>query len=369
MSTRLLFGSIATCASLLCFATGASALTPMERLGKHLFEDTNLSNPPGQSCKTCHHPSAGFADPLNRRDPVNWPVSLGADGISVGDRNDPTAAYAAFSPTFGWDEATQMYVGGQFWDGRAATLADQAKGPFLNPVEMANTVEGVVGAVLSGTYSQLFRQVCGPCDLGVPEDVTAAYDCIADAIAAYEATPILLKFTSTFDAFLAGTAELSPEEALGMELFNGNCATCHPTAGVEGNPPLFTDFTYDNLGIPLNQQVVNLRLAAGLPYTTDLGLGGRPDINDPTQYGKFKVPTLRNVAKTPPYGHNGYFANLYAVVDFYNTRDVASAGWPDPEVPETVNMVVGNLGLSVEEVDAIVAFLLTLSDGVVVHTP
>ena len=125
-------------------------------------------------------------------------------------------------------------------------------------------------------------------------------------------------------------------------------------------PPLFTDFTYDNLGIPTNWRVY--KLAGGAP--PDLGLGGRDDINDPAEYGKFKVPTLRNVAHTAPYGHNGFFPTLKEIVNFYNTRDVIGAGWDAPEVPQNVNGdELGNLELNRKEEWAIVAFMQSLTDA------
>ena len=159
---------------------------------------------------------------------------------------------------------------------------------------------------------------------------------------------------------------LTVTQLKGLALFNdvtkGNCAACHPTTDYtddQGNvyPPLFTDFTYDNLGIPTNWRVYEL--AGGAP--PDNGLGGREDIMDPAEYGKFKVPTLRNVAKTAPYGHNGYFPTLKEIVNFYNTRDAGA--WDDPEVPATVNTTeLGNLGLSRQEEWQIVAFLKSLTD-------
>jgi cytochrome c peroxidase len=154
----------------------------------------------------------------------------------------------------------------------------------------------------------------------------------------------------------------------GLALFNdagkGNCAACHPTTNyidtdATVHPPLFTDYTYDNLGIPTNSRVYEL--AGGAP--PDLGLGGRTDIADPNEYGKFKVPTLRNAAKTAPYGHNGYFPTLAEIVTFHNTRDGVPSAWEVPEVPETVNhQETGNLGLTRIEELQIVAFLMTLTD-------
>jgi cytochrome c peroxidase len=182
--------------------------------------------------------------------------------------------------------------------------------------------------------------------------------------------------------YLAGEVELTDKEAWGMELFNGKaqCSACHPA-------PLFTDFTYDNLGVPKNPEnpfydMDQVFLDDGSPINPlganwiDQGLGGfletRPEWASMAEenYGKHKVPTLRNVAKAngddfpKAYMHNGVFKSLKEVVHFYNTRDVES--WPPPEVPENVNEdELGNLGLSQKEEIAIVAFMETLSDGYV----
>jgi cytochrome c peroxidase len=166
--------------------------------------------------------------------------------------------------------------------------------------------------------------------------------------------------------------KLSAREKRGLALFNdpskGNCAACHPSTGVDGTPPLFTDFTYDNLGVPKNPRNGFYRMApqynpAGAAWV-DHGLGGVLGLA--SEDGKFKVPTLRNIALTAPYMHNGYFTDLRSVVNFYNTRDVAP--WPAPEVADTVNHEeLGNLGLNEQEVEDLVAFLYTLSDGY--HAP
>jgi cytochrome c peroxidase len=351
MRPRKLFAYALAGAGLL-WATQAAALTDKELLGRHLYMDTSLSKYQNQSCMTCHHPMAGWTDPANTFDPYNSVVSTGSDGASLGGRQAPSAAYAAFSPTFHWDATAGMFIGGQFWDGRAPTLVEQAKGPFLNPAEMAMPSKAaVVKAVQNSSYAWLFLQVYGR---NAFRNVDKAYDNIADAIAAFEKTPHLNRFSSKYDAYLAGQVALTAQEARGMELFEdplkGNCAACHPS----GAGAVFTDFSYDNLGIPKS---TNPQIAQN---ATDYGLGAF--VGDPQQNGKFKVPTLRNAAITPPYGHNGYFATLREIVSFYNTRDVAD--WPPPEVPENVNVdELGDLGLSPEEVDAIVAFLGTLTDA------
>ncbi|AET67989.1 cytochrome c peroxidase [Desulfosporosinus orientis DSM 765] len=339
----------------------AGETTPKQALGKLLFFDTNLSTPNGMSCSSCHDPSVAFTDPDS-----NLPVSQGVVPRLFGNRNSPSAAYAAFSPTF--QLTANGYVGGQFWDGRAANLVEQAKGPFLNPLEMHNpNKQAVISAVFNSNYASLFTDVYGD---NAFDNVEIAYNDVADAIAAYENTDELNKFTSKYDYYLKGETTLTEQEKLGLELFNdpnkGNCTACHSSqiGPYNADHPLFTDYSYDNLGVPKNWDSPYLYLPRafnpeGKNYV-DLGLGGV--LNDPNEYGKFKVPSLRNVSITYPYMHNGYFKTLREVVNFYNTRDIDN--WPAPEVPENVNkQEVGNLGLTSDEVDAIVAFLNTLTDG------
>jgi cytochrome c peroxidase len=340
-------------------------LAPEERLGKLLYFDTNLSTPPGQSCSSCHTPEAGFTDP-----DFESPVSQGVLPQSrFGNRNSPTAAYAAFSPDFHYDEEEGLYIGGQFWDGRAANLVEQAKGPFLNILEMNNPdKQTVIISIRHAEYADLFKEVYGERAL---DDVEAAYDLVAQAIATFEATDEVNSFSSKFDCFLAGNAILSEQELLGLELFNaedkGNCAACHPSEpGPYSDHPLFTDFSYDNLGVPRNPDNPFYSLPAAFNPDgedfIDLGLGGV--LGEEEELGKMKVPTLRNIAITTPYMHNGVFTTLHEVVNFYNTRDLPGAGWDPPEVSENVNTdELGNLGLTTEEVDAIVAFMETLTDG------
>lgn len=390
------------------------------KLGKELYIDENLSRNQNQSCMTCHHPSGGFADPENRHDPIMFPVSDGSNPTLFGGRNAPTAAYSGFSPVMYFDEAEGLYIGGTFWDGRATgwtlgdPIAEQALGPFLNPVEMGlSSKEEVISIVQNSGYVELFVKVFGPdWDL----DVEEAYNNIGHAIAAFERSKRFVKFKSKFDKFWteqggdvssfgvdangnyiglpAGfkSEHLKPKQADGLALFNavdkGNCAACHLTTNhIEGtteHPPLFTDFTYDNLGVPVNPQI---EVLTGAAQPIDYGLGARtaelqaltpainliavpegtPDGGDilvaETEAGKFKVPTLRNLRKTAPYGHNGFFVTLEEITHFYNTRDIPEEGWPAPEVSLNVNRdELGNLGLTPQEEAAIVAFMKTLTD-------
>ena len=368
-----------------------AALTPLEELGKFLFFDENLSTPPGQSCATCHSPEVGFTGPDSDINPTRA-VYPGVVHTRSGNRKPPTAAYGGESPVLYYDEIDEVWVGGMFWDGRATgetlgdPLAEQAQGPFLNPLEQNNPNPKLVCIkVRDSEYADLFEEVWGPGSLDCENDIAGTYERIARSISAYEQSAEVNPFTSKYDAYLMGLVELTAQERQGLELFEGKamCSACHPSEpGPNGEPPLFTDFTFDNLGVPRNPN--NPFYAMPKKWNpdgegwVDPGLGGflasegaDPEVYEP-EWGKHKVPTLRNVDLRPypgfvkAYGHNGYFMSLAEIVHFYNTRDVPSAGWPAPEVSENVNTdELGNLGLSAEEEAAIVAFLKTLSDGYV----
>jgi cytochrome c peroxidase len=337
-----------------------SGLTPLEELGKLLAFDETLSEPDGRSCATCHDPSVAFTDPDRSR-----PVSAGAVPGRVGSRNSPTWAYASFTPPRRFDPEEGIWVGGLFWDGRVDSLAEQAKLPFLEPLEMnAPDAASVVAAVRAAPYADRFRAVFGADAL---DDVDRAYDRIAEALAAFQSSREVVRFDSKYDAYLAGRTALTPLEARGLELFEGQalCSECHPSRPApDGTPPLFTDFTYDNLGTPRNPDNPFYHLPPEFnpdgPAFIDRGLGAIVD--DPAEDGKFKVSTLRSIALTAPYMHNGVFATLRETLDFYNTRDVGE--WPPPEVAENVNTEeLGNLELTDEDIDALLAFLETLTDG------
>jgi len=332
-----------------------------QQLGKQLFFDTSLSSPAGQSCSSCHQPNAGFADPDKE-----IPVSRGANPDRFGNRNTPSAAYASFSPEFHFDDDEGIFFGGQFLDGRAATLEEQAMQPFLNPAEMANADKTtVVAKVSQAKYAGEFKALYGET---IFNDVELAFSKIAGAIAAFERSAEVSPFSSKFDQFIAGSVSLSDAELRGMNLFNradkGNCAACHPSAGESPEtPPLFTDFSYDNLGVPANPDSPFLTQALELNPDgadfVDFGLGGR--LGDIAENGKFKVPSLRNIAITGPYMHNGVFDTLEEVLDFYSDRDASGI---IPEVADNVNSdELGALGLNAQEKADIIAFLKTLTDG------
>jgi len=354
----------------------AGELSPVEQLGKQLFFDTNLSTPAGQSCASCHSPETGFSGP-NSNVNLKTGVYQGAAPGQFGNRKPPTAAYASFSPKREYNAKDETYEGGQFWDGRADDLVEQAKGPFLNPLEMNNaSAEVVVDKVRQSSYRVLFEQVYGE-----QADSATTFDQIARAIAAYETSREVNSFSSKYDAYLAGRAKLTDAESRGLKLYAGkaNCTACHPhERAADGSPPLFTDFTYDNVGTPRNPANPFYQATAAVnadgPRYRDLGLGGV--LNDETHHGKVKVPTLRNVAKKPhpqfvkSYLHNGSFKSLKDVVHFYNDRDKSPQEFGTPDVEENVNRdELGNLGLTSAEEDDVVAFLETLSDGYVPSSP
>jgi cytochrome c peroxidase len=407
----------------------ANDLTPIEQLGKSIFFDQDLSFNKNLACAGCHGPEVGFTGPESDTNEFGA-VYEGSFLGRFGNRKPPSAAYATQSPILHYEieKKEAVFVGGNFWDGRATgeklgnPAADQAQGPFLNPVEQAlpDSACVVYRVCMATSYPVGFEAVWGDsaCAIVWPGDVEAqctteggsvglsnddrgnsdmAYDQIALSIAAYEASPEVNSFTSKYDYSLRGMAKLSKEERKGLSLYKGKakCTRCHVLHPSEPHQPLLTDFTYDNLGVPRNPDnpwYLSPLNPDGYDWV-DKGLGGflksagyDEDVWE-ANLGKQKVPTLRNVDKRPDPGfvkaftHNGYFKELWQVVHFYNTRDVkpvcadrfapvedalAEDCWPEPEVAENVNEdELGDLGLSAEEEDAIVAFLKTLSDGYV----
>jgi cytochrome c peroxidase len=406
------------------FATLADDLTPKQQLGKNLFFDA-ISEPASQSCASCHSSKAGWTGPIAGIN-IHGAVYRGAQRQRFGNRKPPTAAYSPFSPVFNFDTVEGVFVGGMLWDGRATgddlgnPAADQALGPFLvDPEQNMPSKRAVCEVVAASKYADLFEEVWGPGSLDCSEaGVDEMYDRIGLSIAAYEASHEVSPFDSVFDDYwraclvagndqeTCGKAEgdkavLDPEGILTDQEFDGliefgeYCSVCHVShaQGPDGLPPLFTDFTFANIGVPKNLENPFYRMDEvlgddGLPINPDgdafidLGLGGflaahpnpvwtaMADEND----GKHKVPTLRNVDKRPgrgfpkAYMHNGAFKSLEEVVHFYNTRDVVAESWPPPEVDRNVNrdilegVPLGNLELDEEAEAAIVAFLKTLSD-------
>jgi cytochrome c peroxidase len=430
--------SVVVFGALCCLGAGsaqvlATELTTSQQLGKSIFFDRDLSLNRNQSCSACHKPESGWTGPLASIN-QGGAVYEGSIPDRFGNRKPPSSAYATPSPVLHYEvvDNQAVFVGGNFWDGRATgeklgnPAADQAQGPFLNPVEQALpdnacVVHRVCNPTNPGQYPVGLEDVwgVGACSIAWPSDVDAqcesedghvvlsdedrdkvdaAYNYIALSIAAFEDSPESNQYTSKYDYFLQGEVRLTGQERRGLALFRGKarCANCHVLdRGDSDEPPLFTDYAFENLGIPRNPENPWYTMPAEFNPAgenwIDEGLGGflatRMDYQHlaSENYGKHKVPTLRNVDLRPgpgfvkAYGHNGYFKSLKSIVHFYNTRDVkppcpnaftreedalAMECWPEPEVSVNVNTTdLGDLRLSDNQEDAIVAFLKTLTDG------
>jgi cytochrome c peroxidase len=427
---RAILAAVAALSGGVAGAMDKAGLSPTEQLGKSIFFDTALSANGNQACASCHDPAMGFTAPVAAVNRAGA-VMEGSFAGRFGNRKPPSAAYAAESPTLHHivEDGEVIFVGGAFLDGRATggklghPTADQAQGPFLNPMEMAMPSPAcVVARVLSpadpSAYPVSYADAWGKPDLTLPEDIaarcadpdarieldeasTAAVDDIfgkiALSVSAYEQTTEMQPFNSRYDRWKRGEGTLSDQELAGLKLFEdpakGNCAACHVLGpNTRGGPSVFTDWTFDNLGVPRNRDnpfYADARNKDGRQWV-DKGLGGFLETDPiyaslaPENMGRQQVPTLRNLTKGATadipraYMHNGWFKTLEGVVHFYNTRDVlpacadpwaneaeamAKGCWPVAEIPATVNKdELGNLKLSADEEAAIVAFLRTLDD-------
>ena len=391
---RVLARALGGATALLClFGAPAFAqagkLTPMQDLGRHIFEDATLSEPRGMACMSCHDPRHAFQGDNGSKIPG---IAVGSRADHFGTRKVPTLMYKAYSPPFGFvtddddGEKKTEAKGGQFWDGRANDLAEQMKGPLTNPDEMNNpSLDAVVGKIESGDYADLARSVFGD---KLFEDRGAAIDKLASALAAYEQTEVFAPFSSKFDDWLRGAAKLTALEARGYRVFidpkRGNCIACHAGKADSKDPTewLFTDFTYDSFGMPRNPALP----ANTDPGAFDLGLCARPGLDavlpknvaKDSLCGAFKVPTLRNVAVNSAFYHNASFTSLREAVTIYATRDTDPAHWYKhgkfDDVPEMYRANINikevpydrKLGqqprIDNGDIDALVAFLKTLTD-------
>lgn len=316
-------------------------MSPAAQLGEKIFEDKTLSVSGQQACSTCHVAAFAFAADESASGPDHGsPVPMGGPNMNLpGFRNAPSLMYASYAPAFYFDSDGGPN-GGFFRDGRAATLADQAAEPFTTPFEMANTdAAAVIVKLQSRPYFTEFTTLYGR---DVLNDPTLALQRMAQSIAAYETeNDEFHPFSSKFDYWQKGQATLSAQELRGLGLYNnpskGNCAACHPSTSADGKtPPLFTDFSFDNLGLPRNalSALNNVNTAPaytpvnsedGVHHYYDLGVCGPLRDNGTMNLsgicGQFKVPSLRNVALTAPYFHNGQFATLQKAIGFYVRRD------------------------------------------------
>jgi cytochrome c peroxidase len=441
----------------------------VQTLGELEIFDPTLSVNNNVACSYCHDPAAGYANGVQilsvftgGTNPGSVPITVpGAfPNNRIGKRNPQSYVYASYFPPLHFNQSQADFYGGNFWDGRATgfklqnSAAEQAQDPPLDPEEMANPDPAcVVWKISQGKYKLFFEEIfgAGSLDINWPADVatvcstpkgaavlggnptplvlstadrtlaTKDFDEFGQAIAAYESSDAVSPFTSKFDFYLAGKAKLNAQELAGYNLFRGkgSCNTCHldgrsstqlggtDTGAAASVQPLFTDTTYNNLGLPKNvilpwysEDTPDQFGFTGNPLGfgfTDEGMGLFLDGSEATppnldwgillpQFeGKFQTSTVRNSAQVPyagfvkAYMHNGYLTNLKEVVHFYNTRDVypfnvlsghCPSGtvekvtcWPMPEDVNNENTVIGKLGLTSAEEDDIVAFLKTLVDG------
>ena len=357
-------------------------------LGRQLFLDPALSASGKIACATCHDPKHDFA-PANAQAVQRG----GADGRSSGVRAVPSLKYTQNTPPFtehfvddeGDDGVDQGPAGGRTWDGRSRSFHDQARLPLFSSFEMANADSDAVVAKVRAGHAAQFRAVFGD---KVFDDKALAFKGVLMALEGYQQSPgEFYPYSSKYDAFLRHEVSLSAQELRGLTAFNdpgkGNCARCHPSAKIKGAFPQFTDFGFAAIGAPRN-----LRIPANADRRYhDLGLCGpwRTDLQDRHEYcGLFRTPSLRNVARRGVFMHNGVFHSLSDVVRFYAERDSKPQKWY-PRAPgggilkfdDLPATYVANLDtqapfdrhagdappLSEQDIEDIVVFLQTLSDG------
>ncbi len=358
---------------LLIFSGNCWANADKVGLGKQLFFDKSLSKNAKQSCSTCHQPESAFGDSRsNITSSLSGAgaVSLGQDDKSLGDINVPNITYVGFVPEFHFEWNDGLFLGGLFLNGRAKTLLEQASAPIFDPLEMQNNKENLFKTMQKKYQKQLIK-IYGK---SVFEDENSVVKAVSDAIVNFEKSQTFASFDSKFDEFLHGKISLSEQEELGLKLFKdeekANCAACHPVPEKSSSKAesIFTDFSYDNLGVPANS-LVRRHNSKGNDFI-DNGLFDNSKVKNAELKGAFRVSSLRNIAVSAPYMHNGIFNDLQTVIEFYNTRDVENGinpetkkPWRAAEVDETKNTEeLGDLGLNDEEIQALIAFLKTLTD-------
>jgi cytochrome c peroxidase len=364
----------------------------MTELGRRMFFDPALSASGKMSCAGCHDPAHAFGPPDAS------PVQLGGAKLDqAGHRAVPSLKYLQVVPQFtehffeSEDEADESIdngpTGGLTWDGRVDRGSAQARIPLLSPFEMANaSPEAVVAKVRAASYAPAFRRTFGA---RIFADPAKAFAAILKAFEVFEQEPAAFyPYSSKYDAYLAGKAVLSAQEARGLAAFSdpkrGNCDHCHiGHRGLDGTPPQFTDYGLIAVGVPRNPAIP----ANADPGFFDLGLCGpdRTDLANHAEYcGAFMTPTLRNVAVRQVFFHNGRFHSLREAVAFYASRDTDPGRWyprnPDGSVRKFDDLperYVGNVNveapfdrhpgeapaLTEQEIGDIVVFLGSLTDG------
>lgn len=365
-------------------AAGAPAASASRiALGRAIFSDATLSEPPGTSCASCHDPSKAFAG--NHGSRVG--VALGSRPGHFAKRNSQSVLYLKYVRPFHlhWEEDAPLVdaYGGFFWDGRVDSLVDLVAQPLFNPDEM-NGGDGraVASKIAARPYAPDFRREFGD----VLEDPDATLKGLGRAVEAFLLSPEMAPFSSRYDDYVRGVGALSPLELRGLKLFKdsakGGCAACHKMDDGSKSPErsLFSDYAFDAVAPPRNRALPATRD----PGYYDLGLCERRDTEYKAQAeqfcGSFRTPSLRNVAVRAAFMHNGAFTRLRDVVAFYATRSTDPKRWYPSgavfdDVPKQYRQYVnvekapynrqeGEVpALDDAEIDAVVAFLGTLTDA------
>lgn len=330
------------------FFKDAERMKGAAQIGRRIFEDQNLSEPIGVSCASCHDPQKAFADPR--------PVSPGARPGEIGHRNAPSLMYVALVPPRFKEqivkdsgEIIMAWEGGLFLDGRVRDTFEQVQGPLFASNEMNLPDRSELARRLrSSNYAEAMRKWVG--DSPWNDDEKLNYFAFR-ALAEFLKEPVFRPFDARIDDFLGGDQDaLSEAEKRGLEVFKGagKCADCHLLEAVDWPQALLSDYGYDNLGVP----------SRGAP---DPGLGAIT--KDNAELGQFRAPSLRNIALTAPYMHNGSIATLREVMEFYNSRDIEPDRWGKTDYPATVNHEdLGNLKLSEQQILDLTALMDSFTD-------
>jgi cytochrome c peroxidase len=349
-------------------------------LGRLIFFDRTLSEPHGTSCASCHDPARAFSGDHGS----GMGVPAGSRPGVLARRATPSLLYLAHVPRFrffhGDDDrgVPPEPTGGFFWDGRADSIAALVRQPMLSPREMNNRdVVQIADKLRHAPYAAAFERVFP----GALDDPERAAQALGSALESFLTTPAMAPFSSKYDDYIRGRATFTPQEQLGLSLFKdrkrGNCAKCHLLVDTSPSPErsMFTDYGYEAVGAPRNRKL--------RAHDDDGGLCERTDDVNPSSNthwcASFRTPSLRNVALRPGLMHNGAFTNLRDVVKFYATRGTNPQRWYPSgtafdDTPARYRALInttiipydGHPGdaarLDDAEIDAIVAFLRTLTD-------